>query len=280
MELQIDLLRTFLAVIDADSFTNASQIVHRSQSAISLQIKRLEETTGHMLFERIGRSFRLTPEGETLVPYARRMIKLHEEAMGAMSNSDVHGSVRIGIIPDYAMLFLPKLLTQFTNAYPNVQISVRCDPSTVLNPAIAKGEVDLAIVTGEPTDTGLVIRREPALWVTSNNHLTHEKNPVPLAIFHTKCTSYTWPRAALDTISRSYRIAYESPAAAGLMAAVTSGLAVAVLYKSMITDDLRVLGPEDGFPELPEAKILLKRFPGARSQAVEYMAQDILEVMK
>ena len=110
MELQIDLLKTFLAIIDTGGFTNASQVVHRTQSAISMQVKRLEDTIGQPLFERIGRSIKLTTEGEALLPYARRLLKLHEETVAAMARPDVVGSVRIGIIDDYALRFLPDIL--------------------------------------------------------------------------------------------------------------------------------------------------------------------------
>lgn len=277
MELQIDLLRTFLAIIDTGGFTKATQVVHRTQSAISLQVKRLEETIGQSLFERRGRSFRLTAEGETLVPYARRMIKLHEEAVAAMLTPDVVGTVKIGIIDDYAARVLPGILSMFAKIYPGVQVTVRCEPSALLVPALARGELDLALVTGSPNEEGGVIRHDPAVWVTSANHLVHEEAPLPLAIFHADCASRKWPMEALDAIGRNYRVAYQSPTDTGIHAVVTAGLAVAMLLKSAVPETFRILGTEEGFPRLPIAKIVLKQSPGVHSSAVECMAQHIRE---
>lgn len=280
MELQIDLLRTFLAIIDTGGFTKASQVVHRTQSAISLQVKRLEETIGQSLFERSGRSFRLTFEGEKLVPYARRMIKLHEETVAAMLRPAVVGTVRIGIIDDYAARVLPEILSKFAKNHPGVQVTVRCEPSVLLVPALSKGELDLALVTGSHNEDGVVIRHDPAVWVTSANHVVHEEDPLPLAIFHTDCASRKWPMEALDEMNRNYRVAYQSPTETGIHAVVTAGLAVAMLLKSAVPATFRILGTEEGFPKLPVAKIVLKQSPGVHSSAVECMAQHIREGMR
>lgn len=280
MELQIDLLKTFLAIIDTGGFTKASQIVHRTQSAISLQIKRLEETLGHSLFERSGRSFRLTIEGETLVPYARRMIKLHEEAIAAMVNPDIDGEVRIGIIDDYAARFLPNILSTFAKSYSGVQVTVRCETSAMLVPALTKGELDLALVTGSPNEDGDIVRHDPTVWVTSAKHLVHEEEPLPLAVFHADSIVRRWPMEALDAINRNYRVAYQSPTDSGIHAIVSAGLAVSILLKSVVPETFRVLGPQDGFPDLPVAKIVLKSSPSTHSKAVECMAQHIREGMR
>jgi DNA-binding transcriptional LysR family regulator len=280
MEFPIDLLRTFLAIIDTGGFTSAAEVVHRSQSAISLQVKRLEETIGQPLFERNRRSFGLTGAGETLIPYARRMLKLHEQTVAAMIRPDVVGTVRIGLIDEYAPRFLPEILSPFAKAYPGVKVTVRCEPSTRLLPALAKDELDLALVTGSSGDDGEIIRHDPALWVTSANHLVHEEDPLPLAIFHSECITHKWPMEALDSIGRNYRVAYQSPSDTGIHAIVSAGLAVAMRYQSVIPEQFRVLSDKDGFPELPVAKIILKRSPKAKFAAVERMAQYIREGMR
>ena len=280
MELQIDLLKTFLAIIDTGGFTKASQIIHRTQSTISLQVKRLEETLGQSLFDRSGRSFRLTTEGETLVPYARRMIKLHEETIAAMVSPDIAGKVRIGIIDDYAARFLPNILSTFAKAYSGVQVTVRCETSAMLVPALTRGELDLALVTGSPNEDGDVIRHDPTVWVTSANHLVHEEDPLPLAVFHNDCIVRKWPMEALDAINRNYRVAYQSPSDSGIHAIVSAGLAVSILLKSVVPETFQILGPEDGFPDLPIATIVLKSSPSERSKAVECMAQHIREGMR
>ena len=276
MELQIDLLKTFLAIIDTGGFTNASRVVHRTQSAISMQVKRLEETIGQSLFERTGRTFTLTTEGEVLVPYARRLLKLHEDAVAAMVKPDVAGAVRIGIIDDYALHFLPDILSRFASAYPRVQVTVRCEPTSLLVPALARGELDLALVNGTDED-GDIIMHDPAVWVTSAKHLTHEENPLPLAVFHAECVFRKWSLEALDSVNRAYRVAYQSPSVAGILATVSAGLAVAILLASVVPRDFRVLGKDDGFPDLPTAKIVIKHAPGSRSEAVDCMAQYLRE---
>ena len=280
MDLQIDLLKTFLAIIDTGGFTAASQVVHRSQSAISLQIKRLEDTIDQPLFKRSGRSFTLTAEGETLIPYARRMIKVHEEAVAALMAPDVVGAVRLGVIDEYASRFLPQILSTYASTYPGVQVSLRCAPSAQLVSALSKGELDIALVTGSSNEEGIVIRNESALWVTSEKHSVHEVDPVPLAVFTHDCVVRKWPMEALEKINKNYRIAYESSSEAGIHTIVSAGLAVAILYKSSVPDNFRILGINEGFPDLPVAKIMLKRSSAAQSKAVEYMAQHIQDGMR
>jgi DNA-binding transcriptional LysR family regulator len=280
MELQIGLLKTFLAIIDTGGFTSASQRVHRTQSAISMQVKRLEDTIGQPLFERTGRSFRITAEGEVMVPYARRLLKLHEETVAAMIKPNVAGAVKIGIIDDYALRFLPNILSRFAAAYPQVQVTVRCEPTSLLVPALENGELDLVLVNGNPGEDGEIIRHDQAVWVTSANHLTHEEDPLPLAVFHAECIFRTWALEALDAINRRYRVAYQSPSVAGIIATVSAGLAVAILFDSVAPQEFRRLRSDDGFPELPTATIFLKRAPGHSTAAVECMAQHIQEGMR
>ena len=279
MELQIGLLKTFLAIIDTGGFTSASQRVHRTQSAISMQVKRLEDTIGQPLFERTGRSFRITAEGEVLVPYARRLLKLHEETVAAMIKPNVAGAVKIGIIDDYALRFLPNILSRFAAAYPQVQVTVRCEPTSLLVPALENGELDLVLVNGNPGEDGEIIRHDQAVWVTSANHLTHEEDPLPLAVFHAECIFRKWALEALDAINRRYRVAYQSPSVAGIIATVSAGLSVAILFDSVAPQEFRRLRSDDGFPELPAATIFLKRAPGHSTAAVECMAQHIQEGM-
>ena len=278
MEFPIVLLKTFLAIIDSGSFTRAAKVVHRTQSAVSMQVKRLEETIGKPLFNRIGRSFTLTSEGETLVPYARRMLKLHEEAVAAMIQPEMTGAVRIGTPDDYALRFLPNILSQFAKAYPRVQVAVRCETSAQLAPALEKGEIDLALLTGETyQEHGVVVRQDQTVWVTSANHLAHEEDPLPLAIFQAECLFRKWAFQALDKERRHYRVAYQSPSIAGILAAVTAGLAVTVLSASIVPPDARILSAKEGFPQLPETTIFLQHSPGNHSQVVESMAQFIQE---
>jgi len=278
VEFPIDLMKTFLAIIDTGGFTSASQVVHRTQSAISMQVKRLEETVGQPVFDRSGRSFSLTSAGETLVPYARRMLKVHEETVAAMIQPEMVGAVRIGTPDDYALRFLPNILSHFAKAYPRVQVSVRCEPSSQLAPALEKGEIDLALLTGEAyQEHGQVVRKDPTVWVTSANHLSHEDDPLPLAVFQAECIFRKWTFQALDSIGRHYRVAYQSPSITGILAAVSAGLAVTVLSASVVPPEARILSAAEGFPQLPETTIVLQRSPGSHTRVVESMARFIQE---
>lgn len=281
MEFPIDLLKTFLAIVDTGGFTSASQVVHRTQSAISMQVKRLEETIGQPIFERSGRSFALTAEGETLIPYARRMLKLHDETVAAMIQPDMVGTVRIGTPDDYALRFLPEILARFAATYPRVQVTVRCEPSVQLAPALEKGEIDLALMTGEGYQDDVdVVRRDPSVWITATNYLAHEEEPLPLAVFQCECIFRKWMFQALDEAARSYRIAFQSPSYAGILAAVSAGLAVTVLAASVVPEETRVLAASEGFPALPATSIVLKQAPGRHGRAVDSMARFIREGLR
>lgn len=277
-ELDTDLLRTFVAIADAGGFTRAAQLVHRTQSAVSMQMKRLEDSLGKPLFERDGRSVVLTVEGETLLGYARRILKLHEEVFATLTQPDMVGAVRIGTPDDYVARFLPGILTRFAQAYPQVQVEVRCESSYMLNEALERGELDLALVTdvNNPIE-GEIVRRDPVVWATSDKHFVHESNPLPLALFQSGCFFRHWAIRAMDQMERNYRIAYTSPSIAGIQAVVSSGLAVTVLAQSILPPGVRALTAAEGFPPFPSAAIVLKRATGARSRVIDCMARYIAE---
>jgi DNA-binding transcriptional LysR family regulator len=147
MQLPNDLLRTFMSVVDTQSFTRAGQAVNLTQSAVSQQLKRLEQELGQELFARNGREVALTPAGEALLPYARRMLLLHDEAVSALSRPEMVGLVRLGSPDDYAARFLPSILARFAQAFPRVQVYVRCEPSSRLHHLLAESALDLIVVT-------------------------------------------------------------------------------------------------------------------------------------
>ena len=276
--LPFDSLKTFLAAADSLSFTRAGREVHRTQSAVSMQIKRLEEEVGQKLFERSGREIRLTRHGETLSLYVRRLLDLHDEALASVSTPDLCGQIRLGAMEDYASRFLPKILASFASVYPQVQVDVVCDDSPVLNEAVDRKELDLVVLTcGRIPDKGLLIQREPVVWATSPHHRAHEKDPLPLAVFHESCIYRQWACQALEAVRRPYRIAYTSASTAGVLAAVVAGLAVAPVGLSSMLPDLRQLGTEDGFPVLPIASIVLKKAEGPQSPVVEALGAVVAE---
>ncbi len=276
--LDTDLLRTFVAVVDTGGFTAAARTVHRTQSAVSMQIRRLEATVGRRLFRRGGRSVALTPAGETLLGYSRRILHLQDEALWALREPGLFGVVRLGIPDDYVMCFVPSLLGRFAETYPRVQVEVRCEDSRALVSALHGGELDLALVTCDPgEESGEILRQEPTVWAASERHRVHESDPVPLALFQPGCWFRDWALRTLDHAGRRYRIAYTSPSVGAIQAALAAGLAVGVLGRGTLPPGVRVLRADEGFPPLPAATIALHRGTGHES-AVDFLAEHMRRV--
>ncbi len=266
--LDIDQLRTFVAIADTGNFTRAAGMVSKTQSAVSMQMRRLEDRIGKPIFERDGRGSRLTEEGERLLGYARRMIQLNDETVAAFDDAELTGAVRLGLPDDYADRFLPEILGRFARSNPRVEVSVVCEQSTRLFEMIRAGEVDLAIVTNCGEGPVEVIRREPLFWVTSAQHAVAQEEVLPLAFFRPPCV---WRGVAIESLAaagRKFRVLYQSGNATGLSAAVVAGLAVTVLPELALRPGMRVVGEGEGFPRLPMCEIGLVRPQHARDSAV------------
>ncbi|HET7912416.1 MAG TPA: LysR substrate-binding domain-containing protein, partial [Pseudolabrys sp.] len=254
--LDIDQLRTFIAISETGSFTKAAEVVNKTQSAVSMQMKRLEERLERPIFARDGRASKLTEDGQRLLDYARRIVKLNVETLAAFSDAELSGRVRLGVPDDYADRYLPEIMARFSRGYPAVELSVICEPSVDLLERIDANEIDLAIVTNcESKRASETFRRERLLWVTSNRHSTHLEERMPLALGRPSCT---WRRIAierLEAIGRPFRVLYSSSNAGAVAAAVLAGLAVSVLPESGLRPGMRVLSASDGFPDLPSCRI-------------------------
>lgn len=271
-----ELLRSFVAIADHGGFTRAADVVNRTQSAISMQMKRLEDDVlERQLFERDGRQVRLTAEGQVLLGYARRILKLQGEVITTLRQPHMVGAVRIGTPDDYVMRFLPGILSRFAQAYPLVQVEVHCESSTQL---LQRQDLDLTIVTRKPGDEiGQLLRQDPLLWLEAPGFDVHEQRPLPLAMFNTDCFCRAWTCNALDAQEIDYRVAYTSPSLSAIMAVVSAGLAVTAQMQSVIPPDLRVLGEADGLPKLPQSSIVLLRNPHNVSPVSETLAEHIVE---
>ena len=276
--LDIDLLKTFIAIAEQGSFTRAAEEVHKTQSAVSMQMKRLEDVVQRPLFDRDGRQNKLTADGERLLDYARRLAKLNDEAVATFTRPELTGTVRLGTPDDYADRLLPEILARFSRTHPLVQVDVECKNSGNLVELARQNEVDLALVTCvNRADVDAVVRVEPLVWVTSAQHHVHERETVPIALSHPDCI---WRHMALRVLAeagRSYRIAYASTNANAISAAVMAGLAVAAIPQVLLRPGMRVLGPEDGFDCAGEFELGLVHSPGERSSAVEALACHITE---
>ncbi len=274
-----EVLRTFVAIADQGGFTRAGELVNRTQSAVSMQMKRLEEDVlQRQLFQRDGRQVKLTAEGQVLLGYARRILKLHSEVFNTLREPHMVGTVRIGTPDDYVMRFLPGILSRFAQAYPLIQIEVHCESSKQL---LLRQDLDLSIVTCEPgSKIGQLLRKERFVWAQAQCFSPNEQTPLPLAMFNSDCFCRLWACNALDASGREYRIAYNSSSLSAIMAVVSAGLAVTAQLESLITQDMRILGEAEGLPLLPEASIMLVRNLNNPSPITECLAEHIVEGFK
>ncbi|MBN9045933.1 MAG: LysR family transcriptional regulator [Rhizobiales bacterium] len=276
--LDLDQLQTFIAIADAGSFTRAAEVVFKTQSAASMQMRRLEERIGKPLFERDGRSNRLTEDGDRLLAYARRMMQLNGETIAAFDDKQLEGHVRIGTPDDYADRFLPEIMARFARSNPRVELSVVCEPTVNLDEMIRRGTLDIALVTQcDDKRRSEVVRTEPLLWVASASHAVHEEAVLPLAVGRPTCI---WRHAAIELLEaarRDYRIIITSWSATVLAAAVLSGLAVSVLPECALRPGMRVLGEADGFGVLPQFGIGIMRGNARQNPVVDALARHITE---
>ena len=271
-----EVLRTFVAIADLGGFTRAGEQINRTQSAVSMQMKRLEEDVlQRKLFERDGRQVKLTPEGQVLLGYARRILKLHSEVFNTLREPHMVGLVRIGTPDDYVMRYLPGILQRFSKAYPLIQIEMHCEGTPVL---MQRRDLALTVISREPgSEVGELLRTERMVWVASHCFCVDEHEVLPLAVSGMDSYCTHWATAALDAAGRPYRLAYHSSTGAAIQAVVGAGLAAMVMMESLITDDLRILGSDEGFGTLPMVNLRLLRNPAMTSPITECLAQYIVE---
>ena len=259
--LDTDVLRTFVAIAESGSFTRAAKQVFRTPSALSMQIKRLEEILGHVLFVREARRVRLTPEGEVLLGYGRRLLRLNEEAIRQFLSPVLEGRVSLGTSDDVGSRILPGVLAQFARSYPAVQVDVVVGSSQQNLDRLDAGELDMVLVTigNEGQERrGEVVHTEPLVWAGREGGVAANRSPLPVALASHGCV---WRRAALtalDDAHISYRVAYTCDNCFGQEAAMLSDLAVAPFPVSLVRPPLRKLDRE-GLPALAEYQIALVR---------------------
>ncbi|MDV2079184.1 LysR substrate-binding domain-containing protein [Marinobacter xestospongiae] len=274
--LDLVLLKTFVSVVEWQGFTAAATQLHLAQSTVSAHIRRLEDILGCQLLQRGQVAVQPTPAGERLLAHARHMLRQNTLAWQDVWQQRLHGVVRLGIPDDY-LVYLPRALAEFEERYPGVELEVRCGLSVDLVQEVRAGGLDLAVATRQPNSPGgEVLCREPMVWACGSGYETQSRSPLPLAVSRQGfCVFRERAIAALDGAGIAWRIAYASASLSGLSAAVRAGLAVTVLTPSMVGANLRVLGIEDGLPELPRTEITLHRRPGNLSEAAEQLALQL-----
>lgn len=267
--LDLNLLKTFVAVVESGSLSNAAPRVGRSQSAVSMQMQRLEDMVGNQLLVRGPRTVTPNAAGEDFLIYARRLLKLSDEAWASVTRPKETGSVRLGVPDDYAAFLLPPVLSRFAEDHPLVTVELVCEQSTALVKTLAEGRLDLAIVTRLPDQPLDVIRLERFVWVASPNHIAWQTDPLPVALFEPGCAARMNVLQALGDADRSYRCTYSSASLLGLIAVVQAGLAVAGLAQRSVPPSLRVIGANEGLPALPDLEIGILRNPLSTTPAVD-----------
>lgn len=274
--LDIDQLQTFIAIVDTGSFTKAAGRVFKTQSAVSMQMRRLEERIGKQLFIKDGRGNRLSAEGEKLLNYARRIIRLNSEAIAAFDDNRLEGMLRIGTPDDYADRYMPEIIGRFAKTHPNVELYIVCEPSVSLAEKMARGELDIALVTHNPQARASdVVRTEPLCWVGSANHPLRESAPVPLAVGRRDCNWRQLACSALDADGRDYQILFTSWSSTVIAAAVLAGMAVSVMPESALRTGMKVLTQNDGFPPLPPVQIGIMKRPGLSASLMNAITDHI-----
>ena len=276
--LDLELLRSFVSVVDAGGFTRAGERVHRTQSTVSQQIKRLEDDIGQPLLNRSGKDLTPTEAGERLLSYARRLLALAEEARDVLTRPGNEGAVRLGVPEDFAAYRLAKLLAAFARSHPNLRLDVRADQSTNLKRDLERGDLDLALfkrAAGEKS--GIAVWPERVHWVTSKVHPAHSKTgSVPLIGFPVGCIYRAGAIHALESAGRAWHMAYSSSNLAGIQAAVAAGMGLSILSEMAIQADHRVLTAKDGFSPIDKTEVALVASPDA-SPATLRLADRLAE---
>lgn len=278
INLELDLVRSFVTVCEARSFTRAGERLGRSQSAMSLQIRRLETQLARRLLSRDPRHVVLTQAGEAFLPQARRLLRLNDEILSDLTGAEVAGEVRLGAPEDFATVHLPEILGAFARANPKATLEVTCDLTLNLLERLRDGALDLALVKREPLgpDIGVRVWREPLVWVGADVSLADGPGPLPLIVAPSPCVYRKRAITALERAGRAWRCAYTSPSLAGQQAALRAGLGVTVLPREMAPPDLARLGPAHGLPELADTEIALMRATTTTPPVAERLAEFIL----
>ncbi len=269
-----DLLRSFAAVAEAGNVTQAAREIGRTQSAVSLQIQRLEGLLKVRLFERIPRGVRLTEEGRRLLPAARRAL-VELERVGSLFLDPLEGRIRVGIPDDYNEVFFQKALALFSARHRGVEIFVRSGCTAAFPEALRRGELDLAIYSAAPLEGERPFFVEPTYWVAGPSFQPAADQPLPLAVYDRDCPWRDAATAALDRSGLAWRPAYLSANYTSVKAAIASGLAVGYLARSAIEPDFRILGEAEGFPPLPDSLLYLLKGAKAEPPAVREMEAAI-----
>ena len=280
--LDLELLQTFVAVVDAGGFTRASERVHRTQSTVSQQIRKLEEQVGHVLLRRhrAGKTVQLTEDGERLLGYARRLVLLAEEAQQLMQSTEEEVSLRLGVPEDFDSLRLMQLLSGFTRLHPAVRLDIITGMSTDLRALMADGSNDLIIIKRDAgVGEAIACWPERLAWICGKDLSVHLNDPVPIAVFPQGCIYRNRLIHTLEAAGRRWRIAFSSQSLAGIQAAVAAGIGMSLVPAAAVLPGHHLLGEDDGFATAPATELALLGADGAssalRQKLVDYLIHHV-----
>ena len=257
-DLEIDLLRAFVAVAETGGFTAAADAVGRSQSAVSQKVLRLEEIVGKRLFERTSRSLNLTRDGEQLLVSARRMLEINDAVIRSMLEPAAVGSLRLGVSEDFIPRQLPGLLARFGRLFPRLHLELKTGSSCDLLSAHDAGSLDVVIAKKDGiAQRGRVIWREPLVWLGAADYKPDFTRPAALVLLPPPCTYRELMVKALDSVRREWFAACTASSLMGIQAAVAGGLGVTVLGRSFVQEGLQILRTPEHWPALPMTEIVL-----------------------
>lgn len=277
--LDIDLLRSFVAIAEARTLGRAAAKVGRTQAALSMQVRKLEALLEQPLLLRSGRGVTPTLHGERLLVHAHAILRQHDAALADLSGAELSGTLCFGCPDDYAAAFLPAILRSFAGRHPQVFVEVVCAPTPRLEEKLRRHALDLALVSTADDQGAGVLRREALVWVGNRHDDAVAREPLQLALGDPDTLDHCTARERLDAAGRPYRIAYAAGSMAGLLAVVRSGQAIAVLTQAAVPDDLRILPPDESLPALPSVGLVVKtarsRVPALVEQFAEHLRNTV-----
>jgi DNA-binding transcriptional LysR family regulator len=281
ISLELDLLKTLVAGIDAGSFARAADKIGRSQSAVSLQMKKLEDQLDVAIFEKQGRSLTLTPAGKTLYDYARQMLELHDEAVAAVKGIALQGHVRFGMSADFENSWLPLALARFTRAHRGVTMDIHIERNSILAAKIGQGELDMALFfSRKQLPHSAPIAQREMIWIGQAGFLVASDEALPLLLLEQPCIFHQAAVSALDKAGVKWRIAVTSPTQGGLWAAAAAGIGVTVRTAISKPPQLADLGSALALPTLPEINLYLSRAPGSQNDVAARLKETVIEVFQ
>ena len=281
-DLDLGVLRSFVAGVELGSFAQASTRVGRSQSAVSAQLRKLEDQSGRPLLRKAGRGLALTEAGEVMLGYARRLLELNDEAVAAIHGVDLDGWVRLGLPQDFAEGWLPGILGRFARAHPGIRVEVVAGRNAELMPKLRAGALDMALAWGEPDGPHAERLTELRMaWIgPADGAVSRRAGDVPLVVFEPPCRFRTVAMAALDAARIPWRVSFTSPGLSGLWAAAAAGLGISLRTPVGLPAGVRALEPrEGGLPGLPRVALSLHHAGATPTPAVARLAAILREAV-